>query len=240
MRPGRHRGHREILVAALNVRARSVVLRGFGVRRYAPSMSGSFAANFVTDNGEFGIKINNTSHVSIWNNTFVGNGRSINIVQDSRRPTSASTTGRDYRQPFPNPTMTWVNGPVSVTNNIIANQRSGECMLCVEDYTHQRSAADTGVTANSNIYNRVSSNLPSWLVVWSRGAGDPAVYSTFADFRAGTGQEASGQYFGSPAIVDAAGAPTATTTNTAQALPAAVATDAGKATGTKHQGAWSH
>ena len=99
------------------------------------SSNALFADNLVTDNVEFGIKINNTSHVSMWNNTFVGNDRSINIVQDSRRPTSASTTGRDKRQPFPDPTMTWLNGPVTVANNIMAMQRSGECMLCVEDYS---------------------------------------------------------------------------------------------------------
>ncbi len=204
------------------------------------SSTAVFANNFVTNNGEFGLKVNNTSHVSVWNNTFVGNGRSINIVQDSRQPTSATTTGRDNRQPFPDPTMTWVNGPVDIADNIIANQQSGECMLCVEDYSHQRSAAQFGITANGNIYNRTVSNLPSWLVVWSRGAGDPAVYTTLDSFRSGTGQESAGQYFGGAAIVDGAGAPITTTPNSALALPAAVAAAAGKATGTKHQGAWPH
>ena len=50
-----------------------------------------FANNIVTNNGGFGIKINNTSNVTVWNNTFVGNDRSINLVQDDRRPTTSAT-----------------------------------------------------------------------------------------------------------------------------------------------------
>ena len=107
-----------------------------------------FANNFVTNNGGFGIKINNTSNVSVWNNTFVGNDRSINLVQDNRRPTSASTAGRDKRQPFPDPTMTWLNGPAGFANNIVASQRSGNCMLCVEDYSGKRTAEQMGVVSN--------------------------------------------------------------------------------------------
>ena len=44
--------------------------------------------NLFSGNGEFGIKVNNTSNVKIWNNTFVGNGRPLNLVQDSRRNTN--------------------------------------------------------------------------------------------------------------------------------------------------------
>ena len=54
-----------------------------------------FANNFVTGNGGFGVKINNTAEVRVWNNTFIGNGRSINLVQDPRRP--ETDYGRDDR-----------------------------------------------------------------------------------------------------------------------------------------------
>ena len=151
------------------------------------------ANNTVVDNGGYGIKVNNTSNVTIVHNGFWANDRSINIVQDSRLPTSASTAGRDKRQRFPDPTMTWRNGPVHVANNVLAAQKSGNCMLCVEDYTQARSAKQIGVTANGDVYVRPNSSRPTYLVVWSRGRGDPAVYSNLTTFRAATGQERSGK-----------------------------------------------
>jgi parallel beta-helix repeat protein len=196
-----------------------------------------FANNIVTNNGGFGIKVNNTSNVSLWNNTFSGNDRSINVVQDTRRPTSAGTAGRDPRQPFPDSTMTWLNGPTVVMNNVVANQRSGNCMLCVEDYSHQRSAAQIGVTTNSNVYNRPNTSTPNLLVVWSRGAGDPAVYSTLNAFRSATGQERAGQLINGTGAVDGNGVVRALT-NTAQPLPAAVAQATGIPTGSRRHGAW--
>ncbi len=148
--------------------------------------------NTVVDNDGYGIKVNNTSNVSIANNIFSQNDRSINVVQDTRRPTSAGTAGRDKRQPFPDPTMTWLIGPVRVSNNVLANQKSGDCMLCVEDYTQKRSAKQIDVTANGDVYARTNASRPTYLVVWSRGPGNPAVYTTLKSFRAATGQEKSG------------------------------------------------
>ncbi len=202
------------------------------------SAKAMFANNIVTGNGGFGIKVNNTSNVSLWNNTFTNNDRSINIVQDTRHPTSATSAGRDPRQPFPDPTMTWLNGPVVTMNNVIANQRSGNCMLCVEDYSHERSAAQIGVTANSNVYNRPSSTSPALLVVWSRGAGDPATYTTLTAFRTATGQEGAGQLINGTGAVDPNGIVTASMTNTAQPLPAAVANATGMPAGSRRLGAW--
>jgi parallel beta-helix repeat protein len=202
------------------------------------SAKAMFANNIVTGNGGFGIKVNNTSNVSLWNNTFTGNDRSINVVQDTRRPTSASSAGRDPRQPFPDPTMTWLNGPIVLMNNVLANQRSGNCMLCVEDYSHERSAAQIGVTANSNVYNRPNTATPALLIVWSRGPGDPATYPTLTTFRTATGQEGAGQLINGTGAVDANGTVSASTANTAQALPAAVANATGKPAGSRRLGAW--
>jgi len=150
-------------------------------------------SNTVVGNGGYGIKVNNTSSVSIEHNGFSGNDRSINIVQDGRLPTSASTAGRDKRQPFPDPTMTWRVGPVRVAGNVLADQAAGNCMLCVEDYTQTRSAEQMGVTADGDVYMRPNDALPTYLVVWSRGRGNPAVYTDLASFQAATGQEASGK-----------------------------------------------
>ena len=107
------------------------------------SAKATVSNNMFSGNGGFGIKVNNTSNVKIWNNTFVGNDRSINIVQDAAH-TRPRTLGRDPRQPFPDPTMTWTNGPVTVTNNVMSNQQTGNCLLCVEDYSQQRTRRADG------------------------------------------------------------------------------------------------
>jgi hypothetical protein len=197
-----------------------------------------FADNVVAGNGGHGIKVNNTSDVRIWNNTFVGNGRSINLVQDGRRH-GPSAAGRDPRYPN-DPTMTWLLGPVEVFNNVIANPQSGNCLLCVEDYSGQRSAEQIGVVADSNVYNRVSSGSPRWVVVWSRGAGNPAVFTDVAGFESATGQERNGSLITGSPVVDASGRATGAmpADSSARSLPSDIANLVGQPGGTRHHGAW--
>jgi hypothetical protein len=211
--------------------------RGHGASIEISSLA-VFADNFVTGNGGHGIKVNNTSNVRIWNNTFVGNGRSINLVQDSRRH-SATAAGRDPRYPIDS-TMTWLLGPVEVYNNVIANPQSGNCLLCVEDYSAERTAEQIGVKANSNVYNRTTTSTPKWIVVWSRGAGNPAVFTDLPAFRTSTGQEANGSILTGPPVVDASGRPTASmpSDSAARPLPGDIADVIGRATGSLHLGAW--
>ncbi|WP_299038926.1 right-handed parallel beta-helix repeat-containing protein [uncultured Pseudokineococcus sp.] len=201
-----------------------------------------FADNVVTGNSRDGVKINNTSDVQVWNNTFAGNGRHINLVQDSRRASDRSTPGHDPRQAFPDPTMTWLLGPAAVSNNVLANPRAGtNCLLCVEDYSHERSAAQIGVRAESNVYNRATASAPSWVVVWSRGVGDPQVFTDLAAFSRSAGQEARGTLVTGAPVVDGRGRPTAAmpADGTAQPLPAAIAALTGEASGARHLGAWT-
>jgi hypothetical protein len=197
-----------------------------------------FADNVVEGNGGNGIKVNNTTDVSIWNNTFVGNGRSINLVQDPRRYGDGSP-GADPRYPN-DPTITWLLGPVTVANNVVANPTSGNCLLCVEDFSKERTAEQIGVTADGNAYNRPSDSAPEWVAVWSRAGGDPDVFTTLDDFRAATGQEAGGVIVTGPAIVTPTGSPTPDMPPDAQALPlpAEVAAIVGQVDGTRHFGAW--
>lgn len=123
----------------------------------------------IAGNADNGIKVNNTSQVALWNNTLIGNGRSINIVQDDRNP---------------------VLGPVQVHNNILSSPNSSaNCLLCVEDYSGRFTAEDLDVTASGNVYQRRGRNSPTWAVVWSRADRNPAVFDTVADFRRGTSQE---------------------------------------------------
>jgi hypothetical protein len=135
------------------------------------------------------LKINNTSDVEVWNNSFINNGRPINIVQDSRRASDPDQPGHDPRQVFPDPTMTWINGPIALRNNVITGT-TGNCLLCVEDYSQRFSGEDMEVTTSGNVFHRDSGSTPTWLVIWSRGTEDPAVYKTLGGFRNATGQAA--------------------------------------------------
>jgi hypothetical protein len=200
------------------------------------------ANNIVSGNRDNGMKINDTSQVSIWNNTLTGNGRSINIVQDARRASNLSTPGHDPRQSQPDPTVSWVTGPVDVENNIIANTTAGNnCLLCVEDYSHAYSASQLGVTAQGNVYQRADAATPAWDVIWSTGAGNPQVFTTAAAFAAATGQDTRATGVVGSAVLGAGWVPTATVTAAvpnAAPLSAAIAAATGKAAGSLGLGAW--
>jgi hypothetical protein len=201
------------------------------------------ADNLVAHNAGHGLKVNNTSRVAVWNNTFAGNGRPVNIVQDDRRAANREDPGHDPRQPFPDPTMTWVNGPVIVRDNIMAATRpSGNCLLCVEDYSGDLTAEQMRVTANGDVYQRPARHSPDWLVVWSRGAPNPAVYTSVADFADETGQESRRLELTGVAAVDARLRPTRRVARKASSvavpLPASLARQLGRPAGARHLGAW--
>lgn len=197
-----------------------------------------FANNIVTNNSRWGLKINNTSDTQVWNNTFRGNGGSIWLVQDSRVPKAG-----DSRWPFPELAgiVTWQIGPATFANNVLANQLPVQpTVLSVVDPTRKRTAAQIGVTANGNIYNRTSASAPLRLHAWAGAAAGPIYYKTLADFRAATGQEAAGRQIDGTAVVDAQGVPTSAMPahSTAKPLPTSIAPAVGQPAGTRHFGAW--
>jgi len=199
------------------------------------------ANNVFASNGGNGIKVNNTSDVTLVSNTFVGNNRPVNIVQDTRRAANPSTPGHDPRQAFPDPTMTWVNGPVLVQGNVISAPSAGNCLLCVEDYSKEYTAEQLRVSVSGNVYHRTTAGVPGWLVVWSRGAANPAVFNDLAAFQTASGQEAAGRMVTGPAPTDASGRPTDTGMQldaTAPALPPAIASLIGQPTTARHFGAF--
>ena len=207
------------------------------------SARGTLANNLVDGNGAEGIKINNTSNVQIYNNTVVRNARPINIVQDSR--TKANTSyGDDTRYPN-DPEMTWLVGPVTVRNNIIGlPNTAGNCVLCVEDYTHTRTAAQMGVTSNGNVFNRINSGDPDWLTVWSRGTinVNPAVYGSLPAHRSGTGQDTTSLAYDGTLAVTSTGhlssGVQAKAGSVAVGMPAAIGSQISVPTGTKYLGVW--
>jgi hypothetical protein len=201
-----------------------------------------FANNVVGSNGGYGLKINNTSDVTVVNNSFLaGSNRPVTIAQDDRRAANRSTPGHDPRQPFPDPTMTWIIGPVLLQSNVITAPTAGNCVVCVEDFSKQFTAEQLGVSMPGNLYHRVSATTPSRLVVWSRGAATAVAYNDLVTFQSGTGQEASGRLVASGSVADATGRTTATATafdGSAPALPSSIAGVIGQPAGTRHFGAF--
>lgn len=201
------------------------------------SGTGRVADNVIALNGGNGIKINDTDHVEVWNNSLVGNGRSINIVQD-HRDVDLEGSYRDFSLP-----MTLRNEYITVRNNIMASPRSSaNCLLCVEDYSNRFSAAQLHVSADANVYQRQSSDAPRWLVVWSRGKGDPAVFTTLQQMQTATGQERQGQMLTGTAAVVGSYAPAdmvnALALRTAYGAPGWVADAAHVSPGAKRLGSW--
>ncbi|WP_431245709.1 right-handed parallel beta-helix repeat-containing protein [Leifsonia xyli] len=200
------------------------------------SATASLVDNVSSRNTSAGIKLNDISNAKVWNNTLTDNARNLDITQDSRRGNNPNDAGHDPRQAFPDPTMTWITGPTTIRNNIVSGG-TGNCLLCVEDYSHTFSAETMHVTSDYNLYRRPSASAPTWAVIWSRGAGNPAVYTTFGAFTSASGQEAHSTI--------AENAPTlapsqllATVTSPGTGLPSDIAALAGKPAGTVHVGAW--
>ena len=146
------------------------------------------ANNIVLRSERDGILISDSGHVDVWNNSLSGNLRSVNITQGTRRASNLALPGHDSRQKLPDPTVTWVTEDISVSNNVFADG-TGKCILCVEDYSHQRSADQMDIRSDGNVFQRTSTTQPVWAVVWSRGAGNPAVYTSVAAFSSATGHD---------------------------------------------------
>jgi parallel beta-helix repeat protein len=201
------------------------------------------ADNVVANNGIAGVLIGDSNRVNVWNNTVTGNNRDINIVQGDRRASNLSTPGHDPRQSLPDPTVTWITGQVTIGNNILANS-TGNCILCVEDYSHQQSAEQMGIASNGNVFQRPRTAQPTWVVVWSHGSGNPMVYNKISDYVAGTGQDRKSVAVDSGQVLSGLATPVASvvglTSTVAQYIPEKVATLLGKNTADRHLGAWTN
>lgn len=196
--------------------------------------------NVIADNGGFGIKINNTNQVQLWNNTLSNNDRPLNIVQDDRRGDQRGTPGHNPRRPFPDPTMPWRVLDVSLHNNIVSGT-TGNCLLCVEDYSREHTAEQMRITANGNVYQRDRTNAPTWTTIWSRGASNPLVFTTVPAFANTTGQERAHLALNGQEALTGDLKPTlpvrTAVPTVARPLPSSLAALLGVAAGVKHLGA---
>ncbi|WP_426625443.1 right-handed parallel beta-helix repeat-containing protein [Leifsonia sp. McL0607] len=203
------------------------------------SAKANIVDNVSSNNAKDGLKLDDISSVQVWNNTLTDNtSRNLDITQDARRGNNKSDAGHDTRRAFPDPTMTWITGPDTIRNNIISGG-SGNCLLCVEDYSHKYSAAQLGIDADYNLYRRASAGSPSWFVIWSMGARNPAVYKTLPAFTSATGKGGHNTLVeNAPSRTAAQLAAPATPTGTAAGLTSTIAALVGKPAGTAHMGAW--
>lgn len=203
------------------------------------------ANNVIMRSERDGILISDSGHVDVWNNTLAGNLRSINIVQGTRRASNLSLPGHDTRQKLPDPTVTWITEDIQISNNVFADG-TGKCILCVEDYSHQRSAAQMNIRSNGNVFQRTGTTQPTWAVVWSRGTGNPAVYTSVPAFTTETGWDADSLALdGTPALAPTSENPSALApgveslvSSVAQPLDASIAALVGQAAGSRQLGAW--
>ena len=172
---------------------------------YEISSQAVIVDNLVAGNGGVGMKINNASRIEIWNNTVVDNaGRSIWVVQDSRVASNLSArAGHDPRQQLPDPTVTWLLGPVTIGNNVIGGRTTANCVLCAQDTALRRTPAQIGITLDGNVWARPAANAPTWLATWPTGSSSTRTFTTVAALTAGTGQEVHGAELTGPAAVDA-------------------------------------
>jgi hypothetical protein len=82
------------------------------------------ADDVVAGNGGTGMRINNAPRVEMWNNTVVDDvDRPLWVVQDARLASNLSTPGHAPRRPRPDPTVTWLLGPVTLSNNVVGGRR---------------------------------------------------------------------------------------------------------------------
>jgi hypothetical protein len=145
------------------------------------------SGNLISKNGGAGVRLANTGHSQVINNSFSINNRNVNITQDRRRQSDLANAGHDPRQKLPDSSVPWLSGFTTVKSNSFTNS-SGNAFLAVEDWTHRYSAAALHIVASNNIYVRSTSAKSNVIIIWSRGPGNPATFATVGQFRAATGQ----------------------------------------------------
>ncbi|WP_160574015.1 right-handed parallel beta-helix repeat-containing protein [Actinomadura physcomitrii] len=155
------------------------------------------ARNVFTGNVNDGLNVNNTSDVRIEKNTMSGNGRTIELVQDSRTPGDPRVPGRDPRNAVPDPAMTWRIEKITIRGNRLSRPRPGTpCLLCIRGVVRRKPVGAMGVLADGNVYVRSDPSTPRSLISWSGPAGPATEFQKLAQFRSVTGQETHGRVEG--------------------------------------------
>ncbi|QCB94428.1 right-handed parallel beta-helix repeat-containing protein [Cellulomonas shaoxiangyii] len=166
------------------------------------------AGNYLHANGEAGLKIFDSGAIAVSNNMISGNrAYAIRMLQDERR-------GDGSHQP-------WILRRVDVRNNVLAGAPGSTAVIQVHDFQQQAYAKDLAITFAGNLYQRSTAKDPSRLVQWAAGP-QLVSYSTLADFRSATGNDATSKLVEGSAVVAADLTLAATGRTAAQGVPVAV------------------
>jgi len=176
------------------------------------------ASNVITDNGTFGIHVNESRNVDIYNNTLDGNDRAIRVWEGKRSENVSD---------------------VVVKNNILS--RSADANFTVDDWDKRRTAEQMSVTVNYNGYYRTRTSSPAVLIRWARYPTKALDLKSLSQFRSATAQGDNCREWGNvsdPFFVDAAGDDYRLRLSSAargigSPLPSAVASAIGVAAGVK-------
>lgn len=162
-------------VTIVNNVARRNLNRGI---KYELSANAILAGNLATDNATYGILVNESNDVQVWNNTSVRNQRNIETTEGYR--TGSGTFQMDTRN-------------ITIRNNLMAyGKGSGTVvLLAIEDFTKTATGAQMNVTADYDGYYRVNTSSPTLLAVWPNGATQLNC-ETMAEFQQTVGQETHG------------------------------------------------
>lgn len=189
------------------------------------------ADNYVHDNGK-GVVVFDAGDVDIWNNTLVGNTRTLEFMQDERRQINSSIAAK----------IPWVMRDVVVKNNVLS-YGSGGCPVLTQDLTQRWSGNDFGITLDGNLYHRQSASSPGNFSCWANGSDGTRSFKTLDAFRAHTSADRNSAAREGAAVTDAAFAVTSSAAKapglSPRGLPAAIASLVGVATNTARIGAIS-
>jgi hypothetical protein len=133
--------------------------------------------------------------------------------------------------------MTGVNRDISFGKNIFSSTgATGNCLLCVEDYSGQHTAEQMRVTSDGNLYHRATAASPRWTAVWSNSSAGLSTYEKLATFVADASRDHLSREITGGDVLTATHQPTATVASVqrevARPMPADVALLAGVQRGT--------
>jgi len=177
------------------------------------------ADNHVSNNAGTGIWSYSSSNVDIWNNTLVGNSRTVAVWQDER-----DTATANYRNGLP-----WLTKNINIYNNEFS-YGTNVCPILTQDLRQKWTGNQFGITANNNAFHRASANNPAAFACWANGKNGTTSFNTLKQFQTATGLDANSTL--------AEGASSSAQT-VARPLTANIATAIGQASGVRKTGVFT-
>jgi parallel beta-helix repeat protein len=151
------------------------------------------ADNVSADNGDRGVAVMESNDVDVWNNSFLRNGRNIDVIEAARVSTDVTSHNHDFRYPVPDPKILWQVQRVRIYNNVVVGKNGAtNSLFRVEDAAHLRSADAMQVTLDHNAWYRPSTSSPSWVAMWATYPAPIVISTSLADFQSRTGNERNG------------------------------------------------